>query len=122
MPGGLHALVQDADNLNHAGIDGAIVDDVDGPCDTTGPPRPTNVSQMQAADARQEIFPIARQRAFRIRGDVSHGGSEKSGVPYSALVAPPIGAHREDLLEIDLRGPRDTKPHRLNGRVWSGWE
>lgn len=66
MAAGLHALVQDADNLDHVAIDGAIVDDVDGPSHRSGAMRLADVSQMQAADAWQELVPIARERTLRI--------------------------------------------------------
>lgn len=55
-----HALMQDTNDLDKAGLDRAIVDDMDGQPDGAATGILTDVSQVEAADAGKEIIPIPR--------------------------------------------------------------
>jgi len=118
MPAGLHPFVQDANNLHHAGLPGAIVHDVYGLLDETRAAIRTDMSQVQAAYTWKEDFPIPGDRAFWIRCNQSHGGHQHRGVPTPALVTPSLGARCEDPLEIGQRRAGEPKSrHRISARA-----
>jgi hypothetical protein len=91
---GFHSFVQDANDLDDAGPDGAIVDDVHRLLHGTDAATPTDMSQVEAAYTWKKIFPIPGHRTFWIRCNLSHGSNQHRGVrrrlssPHrSALVA-----------------------------------
>jgi hypothetical protein len=71
-----HALVQDTNDLHKAGLDRAVVDDMDGQPDGAATGILTNMSQVEAADAGKESIPIRRDRTFWIGRDPPHGGDQ----------------------------------------------
>ncbi len=118
MPARVHPFVQDTNDLDDAGLDGAIVDDVHGLPDGAGTAIQTDMSQVEAADTRKKVVPIPRYRAFRIGRDLSHGGHQQPGVPPPGVITPSLGARRENLLEIGSRRAREPKSrHRVSGRA-----
>jgi hypothetical protein len=113
---GFHSFVQDANDLDDTGPDGAIVDDVHRLLHGVDAATPTNMSQVETAYPWKKIFPIPGHRAFWIRCHVSHGSDQHRGVPTPALITPSLGARCEDLLEIRVRRPGEPESrHRISG-------
>jgi len=111
-----HSFVQDANDLDNAGLCHPIVDGVRRLPDGATAAIPTDVLQMKAADAWKEVFPIPSHRTLWIGRNLSHAGDQELGVPPPALIAPPLGARRQDLLEVKLRRTGEAKAgHRLSG-------
>jgi serine/threonine protein kinase len=117
VPTGFHPFVQDANDLDDAGLDCAIVDEMHGLLHGATPEIPTDVSQVEAAHTWKKVLPIPGHRPFWIRRNLSHRSHKYRGVPTPALIAPTLGARREDPLEIGLRRAGEPKSrHRVSGR------
>jgi hypothetical protein len=113
---GFHSFVQDANDLDDAGPDGAIVDDVHRLLHGTDAATPTDMSKVEAAYTWKKILSIPGHRTFWIRCNLSHGSNQHRGVPTPALITPSLGARCEDLLEIRLRRAGEPKSrHRVSG-------
>lgn len=113
-----HPFVQDANDFDDTRLDSAIVDDVHGLLHGATPVIPTDMSQVEAAYTRKEVFPIPGQRALWIRCYLSQGGHKYRGVSTPALIAPSLGARREDPLKIGLRRSGEPKSrHRRQRRL-----
>jgi hypothetical protein len=118
MPARFHPFVQDTNDLDDAGLDGAIVENVHGLSDGAGAAILTDMSQVEAANSGTEILPIPRCRASWIRGDLSHRGDQQTSVPPPGVITPSLGAHRENLFEIGLRRAGEPKSrHLVSGRA-----
>ncbi len=118
MPPWVHPFVQDTNDLDDAGLDGAKIDDMHRLSDGAGAAISTDLSQMKTANTRKNLLPILRDWAFRVGGDLSHGRHQQLGVPPAGVIAPPLGARRQDLVEIGLRRAREPKSrHRVSGRA-----
>lgn len=102
VPAWFHAFMQDTNDLDHASLDGAIIDDMHGMADGTAAAISMRMSQVEAANIRKQIRPIPCHRPFGIRGNLSQGAHPERGVPSPTLIAPPVAARCEDLIEIGL--------------------
>jgi len=113
---GFHSFVQDANDLDDAGPDDTIVDDVHRLLHGADAAIPTDMSQVKASYTWKKTFPIPGHRTFWIGCNVSHGSHQHRRVPTPALITPSLGARCEDLLEIRLRRAGEPKSrHRVSG-------
>ena len=116
---GFHSFVQDANDLDDAGPDDTIVDDVHRLLHGADAAIPTDMSQVKASYTWKKIFPIPGHRTFWIGCNVSHGSHQHRRVPTPALISPSFGARCEDLLVIRLRraGEPKSRQRRRRDRV-----
>lgn len=105
MPAWLRALVQDANDFDEVRLNGAIVDHVHRVSHGTRAAISADMPEVKAPDAGQQIVASPRGPAVRISGDRSHGGDQQPDVPPSGVVAPALGARRDDLREVRLGQP-----------------
>jgi hypothetical protein len=118
VPARFRSLVQDAYDLDDPGLNGPIADEVHRLFHRAHAAIATDMSQVEAADTRKEILPIAGRRAFWIRCNLSHARHQYCGVPTSVFVTPSLCARRQNMREIGLRRLRQPKSrHRVTGRA-----
>ena len=103
--------MQDARNLERAGLHRVIVHNVHGMLHETRAAILTDMSQVKLPYTCKEVFPIPGFRALRIHCNRSHSGHQHRRVPTPALVTSTLGARCEDPFEISLR--RAGKPFGL---------
>ena len=117
VPAWVHSFVQNTNDLDDLGLDGAIVDDVHGLSDGARAIL-TEMSQVEAPDTGEEILPIARYGTLWIIRDLSHSGHQQPGVPPPGVIAPALATRHEDLFEIGVRRAGEPKSrHGVSGRA-----
>lgn len=104
MRGWIHALVEDAHDLDRCSVY-AIVDDMDGIPDPMVTPQ---VAYVEAEDPCQERLAISCRRPFRVRGDRTKRCCQQILVTSLTGCAPALETDREDMLEIRLRRIRNA--------------
>ena len=106
----VHPFVQHADDLDHAFLGDAIVENVNRSPDLRAFSRTACISDVEAADTGTKVRSLLGERPFGLSRDLAHRGDENSGVPLPAVGAPPLGACRKDVGKIDLRWASEPKP------------
>jgi hypothetical protein len=104
-----HPFVQDADDLDDAGLDTAVVDNMHGVPDGVRAAFLLEIAQVKAPDTRQELLTTLRYWTLGIGRNLSQSRNQLAGVPSPGVIAPALGARREDLVEIRLRRAREPK-------------
>lgn len=106
----VHPFVQHADDLDHAFLGDAIVQNMNRSPDLCAFGGTACISDVEAANTGTKVRSLLAERAVRFSRDLSHRGGENSGVPLLALSTPTLGASRKDVGKIDLRWPSEPKP------------
>jgi hypothetical protein len=106
----VHPFVQQADDLDHAFLGDAIVENVNRSPDLRAFRRTGCVSHVEAADTGTKVRPLFGERSVGLSRHLAHRFHENSGVPLPAFGAPSLGACRKDIGKIDLRWASEAKP------------
>jgi hypothetical protein len=106
----LHALVQNAKDLDDALPIDAVVENMDWVPDAGDFSGRSGMPDMEAADTRAKLEPLPRKRPLRLSRDLPHGSGENGGVPLPGAGAPALGTDGKDTGEIDLRWASEAEP------------
>jgi hypothetical protein len=97
----VHPFVQHADDLDHAFLSDAIVENMNWSPDLCAF-RTAGISDVEAADTTGTKFgSLPRERPLGLIRDLSHRRSENSGVPLPTLGTPAFSTCRKDIGQID---------------------
>ena len=104
-----HPFMQPADDLDHAFLGDAIVENVNRLPDLCAF-RTARISDVKATDTRTKVRSLSCQRPVGLSRDLPHGSRENGSVPLLAFDAPTLGTGGKDVGKIDLRGASEAKP------------
>jgi hypothetical protein len=105
-----HPFVQHPDDLDHTSLGDAIVENVNRSPDLCACSRTACISDVETADTGTKVGSLPGEWPIGLSRDLSHGGDENGCVPLPALGAPPLGARRKDISQIDQRWASEPKP------------
>jgi hypothetical protein len=106
----VHPFVQHTDDLDHAFLGSAIVENVNWSPDLCAF-RTVGMSEVKAADTTGTKFrALPCEQPFGLIRDLSHCGGENSGVPLPTAGTPAFGTCRKDIGQIDQCWTSEPKP------------
>lgn len=106
----IHPFMQHADDLDYAFLGDAIVENVnrspDHPCAFC---RASSIPNVEAANTWMKFRSGLGKQPFGLNRHLAHRGDEEGSISLPAFCAPPLGACRKDVGQIDLCGAREAK-------------
>jgi hypothetical protein len=105
-----HPFVQHPDDLDHAFLDDAIVENVNRSPDAGGFSRASSIPNVETANTWTKFRSRLGKQPFGLSRNLAHRSDEEGGVSLPAFCAPPLGACRKNVGKIDLRWAGEPKP------------